>query len=293
MDPKKIEEADREFVKKLHLLRSKLADRQTASEQNRSGNDVLSRTLVFVVMLLFIAGIGFVAFYEKQNDSPAISRLETSQFGKAQHRVQDMTNHPDRAVPERAGRPDTHKTAVVQSIESEKIASSSQGALTARVDTLADRPDNTPDNSIDEAQQGIQSVPEPVSVAEAEQQVEQDKDEKNFELVSAVVCEGVRNHRHLDKKNRFNLTKARRAYVWMEVRSNQQPFVMRHVYYLNGRKYCEVPLKIRYPRMRTWSYVTLRKANHAGAWTVEIVCDGRVLETVGFQVSPDDAIAQR
>lgn len=70
----------------------------------------------------------------------------------------------------------------------------------------------------------------------------------------------------------------------MEVRSKSQPFVIKHKYYLNGAKHSDVSLNIKYPRMRTWSYVTIDKLDHIGAWKVDIVLNDSILKTVEFKV---------
>jgi hypothetical protein len=115
-------------------------------------------------------------------------------------------------------------------------------------------------------------------------QTQQRAEQIDIELVSAVACQGVQNHQHIDNRNVFYTSDTHRAYVWMEIRSKEQPFVIKHIYYLNDQKYCEVPLDIKYSRMRTWSYITLDKEDHTGSWKVEIVCNNRVLKTVRFIV---------
>jgi Protein of unknown function (DUF2914) len=112
-----------------------------------------------------------------------------------------------------------------------------------------------------------------------------DADVKAPKLASVVVCQGVRDHEPIGVRDRFDLADQPRVYVWMEAYAKDPPVVIKHIYYHNGRKYCEVPLEIRYPHMRTWSYVTLGKPNLAGSWSVEIALDGRVLKKASFQVS--------
>jgi hypothetical protein len=76
-------------------------------------------------------------------------------------------------------------------------------------------------------------------------------------------------------------------HVWMTVYSQNLPYVLKHVYYHEGERYAEVPLAITYPRMRTWSNVTLRSPTHVGAWRVEIVTeDGTIVQQVTFRVTP-------
>jgi hypothetical protein len=129
---------------------------------------------------------------------------------------------------------------------------------------------------------GAEGNPRPAPAAAA---APSDEDVKAPKLASVVVCQGVRNREPLGAKDRFDLADQPRAYVWMEVYARDLPVVIKHIYYHNGRKYCEVPLEIRYPRMRTWSYVTIDKPDLAGTWSVEIALDGRVLKKASFRVS--------
>lgn len=115
--------------------------------------------------------------------------------------------------------------------------------------------------------------------------VSRDAGEKHVSLVSAVVCEGVQDHQPKAEKDAFTMAGSRRVYVWMEVLSKSQPFIVKHHYYLNGQEHSEVPLQIKYPRMRTWSYVTIDKPEHIGIWRVDIVCNDSILKTVEFRVS--------
>ena len=111
-----------------------------------------------------------------------------------------------------------------------------------------------------------------------------DPEPQGVRLVTAVVCDAVVNRSPGAEKATFDGNTSRRVYVWMEVLSDQQPFAIRHVYYRNDQKYCDVPLDIKYPRMRTWSYVTLGKSNQSGLWRVDIVCEGVVLKSLRFDV---------
>jgi Protein of unknown function (DUF2914) len=103
-------------------------------------------------------------------------------------------------------------------------------------------------------------------------------------VASAVVCSGVRRRRPRDEKNLFQISPTTRVFVWTDMRAASPPSLVEHIYYLNGRRYCAVPLEIRYPRMRTWSSVTLQQTGLSGDWRVDIRCDGRILKTVIFSV---------
>lgn len=272
MDPLKIEEADRTFVQKLHELRSKLAGRQKASANNRSWKKVFPRTTFAIAIPLAVAGVGYAVLYQKPDVSPTMARLQDEPVDNRRNPVEEIYSRQAPTEPVRASGTDQHTPPPVQPAEPAPAVTASPVQLP-----------RMPEEGINLE---MTAVAEAVPISE---KTPRDANAEDIELVSAVVCEGVRKHQPMDETDRFNLAKTRRAYVWMEVRSKEQPFVMQHVYYLNGRKYCEVPLQIRYPRMRTWSYVTLQKADQTGSWTVEVIHDNRVLETVGFQVGSDDA----
>jgi len=100
-----------------------------------------------------------------------------------------------------------------------------------------------------------------------------------------VSCSNVYNKQYIDPHTIFSISHDARPRVWMKVISETPPFTLNHVYYFNGKKYCEVPLAIRYQRMRTWSSVTLRPPDHIGKWRVEVIDDNGVkLGQVKFTV---------
>lgn len=108
-----------------------------------------------------------------------------------------------------------------------------------------------------------------------------------IKFASIVICKGVRNRQYLDKTNVFHISEGVHPHIWMEVRSERQPFILKHVYYINGKKHCEVPLEIKYPRMRTWSYITLKNPDHIGQWQVNVTQeDGHILDRIHFEVIP-------
>jgi cytoskeletal protein RodZ len=105
-------------------------------------------------------------------------------------------------------------------------------------------------------------------------------------ITQLLVCSGVKDRNCIVRQSDFVLRKGQKPHVWMEVFSNSVPYVLKHVYYREGRKYVEVPLKIKYPRMRTWSFITLKDLDQLGSWHVEIVAeDGTVLGRVEFNIT--------
>jgi hypothetical protein len=100
-----------------------------------------------------------------------------------------------------------------------------------------------------------------------------------------ISCSSVKNKQYSRPKIEFSLAQDTRPKIWMKVISENPPFTLTHVYYCNGQKYCEVPLAIRYHRMRTWSHVTLRLPEHIGKWRVEVIDDrGAKLDQIEFIV---------
>jgi Protein of unknown function (DUF2914) len=268
MDPLKIEAADREFARKLQQLRSKLAGRQKTH-----GNGLLIRRryrptlLLTTLFIIFVMGLTHFV-YRQQKGSPGVGGQPAAEG--------DPPAASRSAVDGGAGQssPPHDQMAVEAHPWQNRLV------MPALKTPLAPLPLDAAENSA----KATASDPQPKPAAA---RVPQDEDKNDPRLVSVVVCQGVRNHQPLVENNQFDLADQQRAYVWMEVHAEGKPFVINHVYYHNGRKYCEVPLDIRPPRMRTWSYVTLWKAALAGTWSVEIVRDGKVLRKVGFQVRDD------
>jgi hypothetical protein len=105
-------------------------------------------------------------------------------------------------------------------------------------------------------------------------------------ITQNLVCSGVKARKCVAPKSVFLLNENRNPHVWMEVYSDSVPYTLKHVYYHEGRKYVEVPLKIEYRRMRTWSYITLKDSPRVGSWHVDTVDeDGTVLGRVDFKVA--------
>ena len=99
------------------------------------------------------------------------------------------------------------------------------------------------------------------------------------------VCSEIKNKNPKAEKNIFHLNQDKYAFVWVEVWAESFPTHINHVYYLNNKKYCTVPLEIKYIRMRTWSKITLNNSDQKGLWRVDIVAaNGTILKQVAFEV---------
>ncbi len=108
---------------------------------------------------------------------------------------------------------------------------------------------------------------------------------QDVQVSEIVSCTSVNQRQYVDAKTIFSLEQDAAPVVWMTVLSDNPPLVLIHVYYVNGRRYCEIPLEIRYPRMRTWSHVTLDPQHHTGQWRVEVMTGkGEKLAQVEFTI---------
>jgi len=123
-----------------------------------------------------------------------------------------------------------------------------------------------------------------IGISEVSKQISAKAD---IQIAEIVTCQSVKNRQAVFPNNQFSLQKGANPYVWMDVRSKKTPYKLRHIYYLNSRRYCTVPLAIHYPRMRTWSNVTLRHPYEAGQWRVDVVTGkGEILSRIEFTVVP-------
>lgn len=119
------------------------------------------------------------------------------------------------------------------------------------------------------------------------QMTEQSSNPSNIRIHELVSCSSVSNRQYVSQKTIFSIKEESPPVVWMNVLSDNPPFTLTHIYYVNGRRYCEVPLEIRHPRMRTWSYVTVGNSDHHGQWRVEVTTDaGEKLGQIEFTVVP-------
>jgi hypothetical protein len=109
----------------------------------------------------------------------------------------------------------------------------------------------------------------------------------DIRISEIITCQGVQNKKAVSPQKEFSLQKGATPHVWMNVRSKKTPYKLQHIYYLNDHRYCVVPLAINYPRMRTWSNVTLRHPYETGNWRVDVVTEkGEILSQAEFIVTP-------
>ena len=75
-----------------------------------------------------------------------------------------------------------------------------------------------------------------------------------------------------------------KVYLWTLIEGVQTPTTLRHVWYYEGERWLEIPLKITSARFRTWSYFTIRP-ELTGTWRVRVEkTDGTVLGSYKFTV---------
>ena len=101
-----------------------------------------------------------------------------------------------------------------------------------------------------------------------------------------LTCRAVENRRHTPSQKVFPLRRNSKVFVWMDVRSKKVPSTIMLVFYHNSKRYCQIPLRIRYPQMRTWGYITLRGHKSLGRWRADVVSAGQRLSQIEFSVVP-------
>ncbi|BBO85739.1 hypothetical protein DSCO28_63050 [Desulfosarcina ovata subsp. sediminis] len=106
-------------------------------------------------------------------------------------------------------------------------------------------------------------------------------------IAALATCAEVRDRQCVSPQDTFSLNDGSMPVVWMNVLSDAQPFTLTHVYFHDGEKYSEIPLAIRFPRMRTWSRITLSRPSQAGRWRVEVMTEaGETIGQIEFTVVP-------
>ena len=111
--------------------------------------------------------------------------------------------------------------------------------------------------------------------------------ENDLKIIKCKACTEVLSRKCINEQYKFSIKDTPAPVIWMIAKTDNLPQTVKHVYYHNGNIYCEVPLAIKYPRMRTWSYVTMKNPSHLGSWKVQIVNDqGQILKEINFIMIP-------
>ena len=75
-----------------------------------------------------------------------------------------------------------------------------------------------------------------------------------------------------------------RIYCWTLIEEIKEPMIIKHVWYYGKRKMAEIPLEVKPPRYRTWSYKTILP-HWKGDWRVWIMdSQGNLLGTASFKI---------
>ncbi len=98
---------------------------------------------------------------------------------------------------------------------------------------------------------------------------------------------GVEQREILGEENKFPASVGR-VYCWNLVEGTEEPTTITHVWYYGKKKKAEVPLNIKYPRTRTWSYKTMLP-EWTGQWEVRVIdSQGGLLKKSSFKIVPDE-----
>ncbi len=106
-------------------------------------------------------------------------------------------------------------------------------------------------------------------------------------IARMTACREVIDKQCTGSQEKFSVKTDGQVRIWMDVRSKQVPYTLKHVYFANGRRYRTIPLTIKYPEMRTWSGIALNGSQDVGKWRVDVVSeDGQTLSQIEFKVVP-------
>ena len=311
-----IETRDKKFCDKLSELRRDLAKRQKLAAQNKGNlrNQFKIVAPVFIILVAAYFSVGKTT-PSRQPASTVIPDIRQTE----EKTIEEKTNTVSPGPPESAATlaeteksRDNSRDVAMAEPQSEKSPPSEteretdgpnfemEIATNSGIDSQAAPIENrTPENSSSTDDSSVKgpdssenSNAEPVESEAAEETNQATSPLASVDSPSAYgakiarksVCSGVRDRECVAPLSRFSLDKQTRPYFWMEVNSGSVPYVLKHVYYHEGRKYTEIPLEIRHPRMRTWSKITLNSPEQTGTWRVQIETeDGVVLGSDEFQ----------
>jgi len=107
----------------------------------------------------------------------------------------------------------------------------------------------------------------------------------NLKVLKASTCSDVQDRVPVGESSVFP-SSTQRVFVWNQVKTEEIPNEIRHIYYFEGKKISDVRLKVRSNFWRTWSYKTLPDKTPQGHWHVDIAtADGTVLKRLEFTVN--------
>jgi hypothetical protein len=107
------------------------------------------------------------------------------------------------------------------------------------------------------------------------------------QIAKILACREVEDKRCAMSQEQFSVKKDGKVYVWMDVWSKSIPHTLKHIYFVNGRRYRSIRLPVQYSQMRTWSGIALNGYQDVGKWRVDVVSEqGQTLSHIDFSVVP-------
>ena len=245
---------------------------------------VYSSAAVLATTIVVLAGFGFYHLFLFEKKAPAIAQSGTSGV--------QATDHD--AVVNAVGLKRTERLDLVKSANPQQPAASKQ-----EVKVL--EPDKPTASSIamlpikDLAAAAVSFVEEahaeevtenpPMPEISAPIEPEEPTASVNLEVLKANVCTDVQDRVPVGVSTVFP-SSTQRVYVWSQIKAEEIPTEIRHIYYFENRKIGEVELTIRSNVWRTWSYKTLSGEHHSGQWRIDIVSkNGSVLQELNFTIN--------
>ncbi len=321
MEKEYIENKDREFRNKLKEMRLNLAKRQILAQMEQNKPQPKRARMVIPILLVIVVGGYFAGktIRSHQLESATIpDKLETAEY---RYPVPSDQKEPTGGDPRETGKIAGSESSSVghltdDSGKDSEIQTEAQNAIPIKSDddqegspvethvakqseteieshpidqasnTGLDEQDSFGDSSGLSTEEGVETV-ESGDMKVGETAASEDISASyGTRIAQNFVCTGIKGRKCISRETVFSLSRNQNPHVWMEVYSDRVPYVLKHVYYHEGQKYVEVPLKIEYRRNRTWSLITLKGSNLAGSWHVETVAEnGAVLNRVDFKVT--------
>lgn len=275
MEKENIEAKDKEFRDNLKKMRKNLAIRQVQADKNKS-NPGVNFKLVIPILMVFVVTVYWVGKMIRGDhpDSPTV--LYQSKNTEHRHPLPPGETRSEKISEETEKTSGPHSPAILATdyAEDRSGAVITNEAPSAVGLESADDIDKESHETVE-----VKSATPPASSVGSLSRY-------GTRIAQNLVCSGVKGRNCDVPRSVFPLNKNRKPHAWMEVCSDSVPYKLKHVYYHEGRKYVEVPLKIEYRRMRTWSNINLKNSNFAGSWHVETVAeDGTILGRVDFKVT--------
>lgn len=112
---------------------------------------------------------------------------------------------------------------------------------------------------------------------------------QTIKVEGSAFARGIEKHEPVEPADIFPADVGR-VYLWTKIAVEPVPTDIKHVWYHGDKKIAEVPLTIKYPRTRTYSYKTI-PPDMSGQWKVEVVDSrGKVLDTLHLTIEPAQEI---